>query len=235
MLSLDKVKSYLQGLFVSPDMLVNSPYEAFRQLLSAGIMVMIVIALYAFLLLHIFVTGLYQLAILNFVVGFIGIVLLFSLYKTKKMGSQGHIMTVLIISYFLVFTYVNKGAQYSLIFGLFVPFMTIAMVGLKTGLRYLLVFYVIMFSMVTWGLSHWNDLYWTETSLFRFILASLTSVVLAVLIEVNNTGLNRKISKQRETEKVYVKKLKRLSTIDALTELYNRHYLQEVLEKNYKN
>lgn len=234
MLSLDQVKNYLQELFISQEMLVNRPYDAFRQLLSAGIMVVVVIALYAFLLLHIFVTGLYQLAMLNFVVAFIGIVLLYRLYKTKKMGSQGHIMTVLIIGYFLVFTYVNKGAEYSLIFGLFVPFMAIAMVGLRNGLRYLLFYYVMMFSMVIWGLNHWNPFYWTEASLFRFILASLTSLVLAVLMEVSNSGLNRKIIKQRESEKLYVEKLRRLSMIDALTELYNRHYFQEVLEKKFK-
>ncbi len=228
------MKNGFQKLFVNQEMMLERPFDAFRQLLNAAIMTVVLISLSIFVLFHVFVTGLHYTAILNFIAVFIIASLLFGLYQTKEMGRKGHIMAFMVMVYFILFTYLNQAAEYGLIWGLFVPFVIITLTGLKAGLRYLLLFYVVIFSMAIWGLDAWDDKYWTQTSLVRFILASVISLLLTVVMDIANTGLNHQINKQRKKEKRYADELRRLSTVDALTELYNRHYFKEVLEKKLK-
>ncbi|MEA1988005.1 MAG: GGDEF domain-containing protein [Pseudomonadota bacterium] len=232
--SLEKLKNQLQLLFVDQELLEDYPYDAFRQLLSAALMVIMASVLLGFVVLHAFVTELY----FNVIVNGIGVVmtlsLLYRLHQTKSMGLIGHTMTVVIISYFPVFTYLNQAQAYSLIWVFFVPFVIIAFVGRKTAFVYLAIFFAILFSMTFWGIDHWDNKEWNELSFLRFVAGSILGVLLALVMDIANTDLNKRIHLQRLKERRYNKELRRLSTVDALTQVYNRHYFKEVFENKVR-
>ena len=232
--SLEKLKNNLQLLFVNQALLDDSPYDAFRQLLSAALMVLMATTLIGFVILHASVTGLYSNVIVNGIGVVLTLTLLYRLHQTKKMGLIGHVMTVVIISYFPVFTYLNQAQAYSLIWIFFVPFVIIALVGRKFGLAYLAVFFAILFSMTFMGIDYWDNDEWHELSFLRFVVASLLGVLFALVMDIANTDLNKRIHLQRLKELRYNKELRRLSTVDALTEVYNRHYFKEVFENRIK-
>ena len=232
--SLEKLKTKLQLLFVDQVLLEDHPYDAFRQLLSAALMVLMATALLGFVALHAFVTGMYFNVIVNGIGAIMILALLYRLHQTKRMGLIGHAMTILIICFFSVFTYLNQAQAYSMVWIFFVPFVTIALVGRKSGLVYLTIFFAILFSMTYFGIEHWENEDWNELSYLRFVGASLLGILLTLVMDVANTDLNKRIHLQRLKEKRYTKELRRLSTVDSLTEVYNRHYFKEVFENKVR-
>lgn len=229
-----KLKTQLQELFVVPEMLVSRPYDAFRILLMAAMMVLLGITLLGFAILHILITNQSINVIINVAGALIILVLLYRLYKTKEMGLIGHLMSIFLIGFLVVFTYLNQAEGYSLIWIYFTPFAIFAMVGRTFGLAYLIGFYLILFSIAYLGIGEWNHGNWDQISYFRFVMASILSVVLALVIDAANSGMNKQIEKQQIVERRHIKKLQRLSTVDSLTNVYNRHYFNEVLEKLVK-
>jgi len=233
-LSLDKLKNQLQLLFVDQALLEDYPYDAFRQLLSAALMVVMAGTVLGFVVLHVLVTELYLNAILNGVGVLIILALLYRLHQTKSMGLIGHAMSILILCFFPIFTYLNQAQAYSLVWIFFVPFIIMALVGRKPAFVYLTIFFAILFSMTFWGINHWDNNEWNELSFLRFVAASLLGTLLALVIDVANTDLNKRVHLQRLKEQRYNKELRRLSTVDSLTEVYNRHYFKEVFEKKVR-
>ena len=229
--SLEKLKNQLQLLFVDQELLEDFPYDAFRQLLSAALMVMMAGTLLGFVVLHASVTGVYFNVIVNGIGLILILALLYRLHQTKQMGLIGHGMAIVIICFFPVFTYLNQAQAYSLVWIFFVPFVIMALVGRKSALVYLTFLFAILFSMTYLGIDHWDNKEWDQFSYLRFVVASLLGVLLALVMDVANTDLNKRIHLQRLKERRYNKELRRLSTIDALTQVYNRHYFKEVFEQ----
>lgn len=227
---MNQIKNKLQDLFVSHSMIQEQPYEAFRLLLIAAIMSVLASVILGFVVFHVLITGSHLTATLN-LLGLIAIViLLWRLHKTKEVGRIGHAMSMIMLCFFPAFNLINQGGDYSLIWTILAPFVFVALVGVKFGLRYLAIFYLILFSMAFMQIGVWDNGNWSLMGFLRLVIASFAGVALAVVMESANQGMNDKIREQRLKEFSYAQKLRRLSTVDALTELYNRHYMEEALQ-----
>lgn len=223
------LKRRLQLLFVEDFLLDENPYLAFRQLLLAAFMLVIAGVLFIFILVHSFITGNFNNVIIN-TVGLLWLAgLLIRLHRTKQLGHTGHYITVAIIVFFQFFAHINQNQEFSLIWVFFVPFVVIASVGRKAGTAYLMLFFSMMIYQSYTGLGVWDSETWSILSFSRFIGALFLGYVLALVMDMAITELNERIQQQREIEADYAQELKRLTTIDSLTEVYNRRYLNEVV------
>lgn len=224
------IKNRVQSWFVTAEQIEQQPYEAFRTLMMVGILFVIIAVLLAFILFHIFATGLYQNIWINSSAIGILLILLWRLYQTKQMGWIGHGLVLAIIWFFPTFFYINQAQELSSIWMFFVPFVVIAIIGRHAGIKYLLVFYAILFTMAYQGLGNWDHGTWSELSFFRLVLASFLGTALAYVMDMANTDLNNKVSQQKAEQHAYSQELRRLSTTDQLTSVYNRHYFQEMVQ-----
>ena len=221
-------------LFVTQEMIDEHPYEAFRSLLLVGLMLVISLIALVMGFLHFFLTDIFINVLMNVAGASYLAFLIFSIYKNKRLTWQIHAFVLLAFLYFPVYVYINQAEDYSLVWLFIVPFSIIAIMGRHLGLRYLLIFYLIIFTLVYQSLGEWDKVVWTELGFFRFVIASLLGIALAVVIDLAQTGLNERLKAQKIKEKGYVKELERLTMIDSLTNVYNRRYLNEVVTDRVK-
>lgn len=221
-------------LFVTPEMIKQQPYGAFKNLLLAGLMFVIALISLVFGVFHFFLTKETTSITMNLIGSFYIFILIYSVYKTKSIKWQSHALVLLAFLYFPIFLYLNEAKDYSLAWLFVVPFSIIAILGNVAGLRYLFVFYMIIFTMAYQAIGVWDNGAWNEVSFSRLVVGSLLAVALAMVIEMAQSGLNKSLQAEKAKEKGYIEELKRLATIDSLTGLYNRRYLNEVIDERIK-
>ncbi len=229
-----RVNKFLNGvaeLFIEPGMLQREPYDAFRILLVVGLLSIVIFISSAFGLFHLLVTGMSFNMLINILSGSVLLFFLYMIHKNRALGWIAHASVGLIFLYFPSFIYINQAQEFSMVWLFFAPFAIISLVGHKNGIRYLIVFYSVVFFMTYQGIGQWDDGNWTLMSYLRFVVASVLGTALAVVIDMASSGLNSEIANQRLKEKRYITELKRLSTTDALTEVFNRHYFKEVMHQ----
>ncbi len=210
---------------------VENPHHAFRLMLITMILLVEALVMFGFVLLHLFYTGDMQIMLID-LIGFIAIsYLLYDLRKRQDIRLSGHLGSLLVVLFFPLYIYFNQNQEFGLIWVLFIPFIIVSFIGWEIGLRYLLVFYSTALSMAYLNIGVWENGQWTELSFLRLMIGLLFGTVLATLIDMAHDELNKRIKGQRRKEAVYLTELKRLSTTDGLTSLYNRHHFNEVLEK----
>ncbi|MEA3405603.1 MAG: GGDEF domain-containing protein [Pseudomonadota bacterium] len=232
--SLYKFKADLQSLFINLEDLTANPYDAFRVLLLAAILVVITLIVVGFAVFHLFITEQLQIAILNLIGVMVLLGLLYRLNQTKRAGLVGHIATSVILIFLPIFAAFNQNQEFGLVWLFFAPFVFVAFVGWRDALAYLTLFYFVLLSMAYNGIGQWDGGDWSELSFARLTVALLLGTALAVIADVANRDMNRQIGLQRAKELNYTQELRRLSTTDSLTEVYNRHYFQEVLDSRVK-
>jgi len=225
------VLNKVANLFVKPEMLANRPYEAFRILLVVGLIINILGISSIFGIFHLLYTGLLLNMWLNLGGSLFLIFLLFIIYKNKALGWVGHAFVLLIFLFFPIFIVINQAEEYSMFWIIFVPFTFIAILGRPSGVWYSLAFFLMMFVMAYQGIGVWDNGNWSLLSYGRFVVASLLGIGLAIVIDMANVWLNQQVENQKNKERSYVKELRRLSTTDALTDIFNRHYFKQVLEE----
>lgn len=220
--------------FVTKEMIEDQPFQAFRNLLLVGLMLVICVLAVFVGFIHLFLTDTY----INFSMNLMGslylVFLIYSVHKNKNLTWQPHAFVVLAFLYFPLYVYINQAQDYSLAWLFIVPFSMIAILGRRLGLRYLFLFYLIIFSMAYQALGIWDNGNWNELSLLRFVLASLLGLALALVIDQAQAGLNERLKAQKTKEKGYIKELERLTMIDSLTNVYNRRYLNDVVTDRVK-
>lgn len=221
-------------LFVTPEMVKQQPYVAFKNLLLAGLMLVIALISVVFGVFHFILTKEMTSVTMNLIGSTYIFILVYSIYKTKSIKWQSHAFVLLAFLYFPLYVYLNEAQNYSLAWLFIVPFSIIAILGNVAGLRYLLVFYMIIFTMAYQAIGVWDNGAWNEISFSRFVVASFLAVALAMVIETAQSGLNKSLQAEKAKEKGYIEELKRLTTIDSLTGLYNRRYLNEVINDRIK-
>lgn len=221
-------------LFVTPEMVKQQPYVAFKNLLLAGLMLVIALISVVFGVFHFILTKEMTSVTMNLIGSTYIFILVYSIYKTKSIKWQSHAFVLLAFLYFPLYVYLNEAQNYSLAWLFIVPFSIIAILGNVAGLRYILVFYMIIFTMAYQAIGVWDNGAWNEISFSRFVVASFLAVALAMVIETAQSGLNKSLQAEKAKEKGYIEELKRLTTIDSLTGLYNRRYLNEVINDRIK-
>lgn len=227
---LSKTKQKLIALFVEPEVLDGDPYTAFQILLTVGLLSFIVLVALTFGFYHYFLTGKYLNVSMNIIGSLVVFYFMYQIHRQKCIGWVAHGLGVLMVVFFSFHVYVNQATHYSMAWLFFVPFAVIPMFGAKLGIRYLAVFYAIIFTMAFQGLDIWNNGNWTVLSFSRFVVSSLMGVGLALVINSATIWLNNKVKEEKQKEQDYIKKLRRLSTTDSLTQLYNRHHFKSVMK-----
>lgn len=231
MLPHSDIKQKLIALFVEPEVLDRDPFTAFRILLTVGLISFIVVIALVFGFYHYWLTGVYISVVMNIVGSIVLIYFIYVIHKQKKVGWIAHGLGVVLLIFFPLFVYVNQAANYSMAWLFFVPFAVIPIFGAKLGLRYLAVFYIVIFSMAFQGIDVWNSGTWTILSFSRFVVSSLMGMGLALVINSATIWLNNKVREEKQKEQSYIRKLRKLSTTDSLTELYNRHHFKSVMQQ----
>ena len=128
--------------------------------------------------------------------------------------------TVVLALFMLFFMAVNQNRDFSLIWTIFLPIFAIFLLGYRKSIPYVAPYYLLLFSLGFWGLSHWDNPQWNALALARFIIASLVLVFVIYMLEYTLDKLQNELS--------------HLSLTDPLTQLYNRRHIHTVLSKEIK-
>jgi len=131
------------------------------------------------------------------------------------------------------YLYIRHGNDFTLIWSIFVPLTVIFVNGSKKGLYFCAVFYFVLFIYTYTGIDVWQDGRWQIDSYLRFVDASIILVYIIYLFEQTSEKAFILLNQIREKEKQYVKQIETCSTIDPLTELYNRKQLEYLFEVNF--
>lgn len=169
--SLDNVKTYLQSWFVNAEDLVAKPYEAFRVLLIAAILVVITLVMTGFAVFHLFISEQFNIAMIN-LIGIMALLgLLYRLSQTKHVGWVGHIAALAMLIFLPIFASFNQNQDFGLIWLFFAPFVFVAFVGWRDALVYLTLFFLVLLSMAYQAIGLWDAGDWSELSFVRLELS----------------------------------------------------------------
>ncbi|MBN2866718.1 MAG: diguanylate cyclase [Thiotrichales bacterium] len=213
---------------------LENPRHAFRTLLLTMVIAVLDLVMLGFALLHYFYTQDMPLAIASIVAALVLSVAFLYLRTTQNISITGHFSSVAIVIFFPIYAHLNQNDQFGLIWLFVVPFLAVAFNGYRIGLAYILVYSVVIMSEAHLNIGVWEAGNWTHLSTLRLLVGLLVFTALATVLDVANEHLNRRIENQRRKEDVYLSKLKKLSTIDGLTSLYNRRHFNDVLNQKVK-
>lgn len=225
---LQKVKTLLTSWFLHPEDLVEKPYEAFRVLMIVAMLSVIALVLFGFTVFHLFFSQQIVIALMDVVSVVVLVTLVYKIHQNKKVGWEAHLASVAILIFLPMFAYFNQNQELGIVWVFFAPFVFVALVGWRNAFIYLIVFYVVILSLAFNGIGQWDDGTWSQLSFVRLSIGLLLGSALAILMDVANRSMNHQVKVQRAKELVYSEELRRLSTTDSLTNVYNRHYLNEV-------
>ncbi|MGB3962350.1 MAG: GGDEF domain-containing protein [Sulfurimonas sp.] len=172
-----------------------------------------------FALLHTFITGKYFIALLDIFAFIVFLYLYFDFKKSKNIKKAALVGTVLLAVFMFTFASYNHNQSFGLIWTIFFPIFTISQFKPKTGLLVSLVYYLFLFSYLFYGALYWNESSWDKTSLLRLFIASMLLTFIYYAIE-------------RSFESTSIR-LERLTNIDALTKIFNRRKIDEIMESKF--
>ena len=122
----------------------------------------------------------------------------------------------LTLSLFMIFfVSVNQNKNFGMIWTIFVPIFVISLYGHTKGLIISTLYYLVIFSLAYRGLDLWGGTVWDAVALTRFVIASCVLVFVVFITEYAFDKL--------QTE------LNELSITDALTQLFNRRKMDEII------
>ena len=150
---------------------------------------------------------------------------------TKNIIFTARLVIVILSLFFIILTYITKGAHLSPIWTTLLPVFAILSTGKKEGLYFSLLFYALIFFMAYQGVGVWEDTQWNSFDLIRLVSVSF---IITFLLYFNEFALERsddKLQEIRGREQDYIEKLQELSITDALTSLYNRRHFDEIVPK----
>jgi diguanylate cyclase (GGDEF)-like protein len=196
-------------------------YLAMRRVIilnSFYIIGMIAFASFAFI--NLLLTQDYLVSLLDLALFIIFFLLYIDLNKNKNLLRSSVIGTCMIALFMFFFAYLNHNTGFGLIWTIFVPIFGVALFGSKQGIIISFIYYLLLFSLLFYGLHYWEDSSWNLLSFLRLVFASL--VLLWVLYVTENSF-----------EKVSLV-LEKMTYTDTLTKLYNRRKIDEIMaEKCY--
>lgn len=180
---------------------------------------MIVFVIFA--LINTFVVKHYILTILDIVAFFIFLVTFLNLRKTCDIEKSTYIAAVFLAVFMYLYVFFNQNNDFGLIWSISIPILAISILGHKKGLILSAIYYFLLFFILLYGVYFWEDPNWNMAALLRLMIASTVLVVTLFVTEYSlyNMHINMKI----------------LSNTDALTSLYNRRKIDEIIRVEYEN
>ncbi|MBN2866716.1 MAG: hypothetical protein JXK16_11975 [Thiotrichales bacterium] len=195
--NLQNFKASLRTLFVTPSDLIDKPYDAFRVLLVVAILVVITSVLIGFTVFHLFISKLFDIAMINLMGIMVLVGLVYQVHLTKRVGWVGHVATVALLVFLPTFTAFNQNLDFGLIWLFFAPFVVVAFVGWRDAAIYLTLFYSVLLSMAFSAIGHWDSGNWSVLSFARLTVGLILGTALAMIVDVANSSMNRQIRLQR--------------------------------------
>ena len=222
-------KSLGQGLVDTLSSVVD-PHYAFRALLVSMILLILDYVMLGFFFLHLFYTQdtSLMLASLSAVVVLTSVFIY--LRKHQDIKIAGHYVNLSLVVFFPIYAHLNQNEQFGLIWLFFTPFIMIAFIGWKLGVRYIAAYLIIILGLAYLNIGVWEQGEWSQLSFIRLSLGLTLATILAVVIDMPHDELNHRISVERAKEKRYLDELIKLSNTDGLTQLYNRHFFNTTLD-----
>ncbi len=191
-----------------------------------------VFLLFAFL--NYFVFHQYAIAYIDIISGIISIIVLINLFKTGNISRASFIGNLNLYLFFIPFIYINQNNTDALVWLLFLPIFLISMNGHKAGLIYTVVFFSIFYPVAYFNIGVWQNGEWDLLAFTRVVLLTVIMTYMVYINELSIYRSNKLLKQKTEQEKNYRENLERLSSIDPLTEIYNRRSINNIIE-NEKN
>ncbi|MEN8303273.1 MAG: GGDEF domain-containing protein [Campylobacterota bacterium] len=190
----------------------------FRRLILLNSFLMLgVIVVAFFAILNYFVLREYTISIINTLVTLLGIGVFLDLSYNKNIDRAITITLTVMISFFILFIYLNENRGFGLFWVPVVPILAIGLVGFKKGALISIIYFIPIFTMAYLGIGEWLDGQWSLIGFFRLILSSLLVMYIVVMMDI-------------ALEESY-KKLEKLSSTDPLTLVHNRRKIEEILSR----
>ena len=137
------------------------------------------------------------------------------LRRSQKIQRAIFIGSLSLALFMIFFVSVNQNQNFGMIWTIFVPIFVISLYGHAKGLAISAAYYLVIFALAYDGLSHWDHTEWDTIALTRFVIASGVLVFVVFITEYAFDTLQRELNE--------------LSITDALTRLFNRRKMDEII------
>lgn len=169
-----------------------------------------------FALFNTYVTNQPTVASMNVVAFLLALFVFLDLRVNKNLKRASNIAIIGVSLFFSLFVYFNQNNGYGLFWVPFVPIFTIGLVGTQKSLIYLIPYFFVVFLLAYLGIGEWQEGQWNIIGYIRFVFSTLLMTLVVVMMDL---ALMQSY-----------KNLEKLSSIDGLTNIYNRRKIQEIAE-----
>ena len=154
-----------------------------------------------------------------------GLIIIYALYDLKyhqNIERIAKLTTATLFLFLLSFIYINQNQSFGIIWMIFLPIYAMTVNGPKLGLQITFGFLTILLLLAYNSIGHWQSGLWDQMSFIRLTVASL---ILTFIIYANE----RSLATARRQEQLALEELRKLSTLDELTQIANRRSLNKEL------
>jgi len=157
---------------------------------------------------------------MTYVMAFILAIVLIATHTNKGIEYFKIVKTIVLLCAMLFYGFVYAKATYGYVWSFLVPIMIIFLTNIYIGLALCLCYFFLMLSMeFIFGINQWE-------LVFRQIFVYWFLVIMVSVYETLRIEYNKEMQKDR-------KKIEILSITDHLTNLYNRRYFSNIIEKEF--
>lgn len=218
---------------LTADMTIDEYMPLYRKLILLNSMLILSSAtLLFFTFYNLFISHYLTVATLDLIASLSSLYALFYVRKTKRIERGAIIGTANLFIFMTALTMTHQGADFSLIWTIFLPVFSILVLGRETGFKITLLFYLINLTLAYQGIGVWQDGSWNLGSFMRFAIASFVLVYVIYSFEYSFETAHMKLQEVRVKEAEQMRIMKEISLTDPLTALYNRRHLDTMFHRN---
>jgi len=138
----------------------------------------------------------YTISMLDAVAGLTFFSTLIDLRINKKEKRSIFITFFSLTLFMFYFVWINHENNFGLIWTIFVPILAVTLYGHKIGGYLSLVYYLLMFALVSYGLNAWGSEEWNVLALIRFIISSLVLLFVIYITEYSFAMMQASLNTQ---------------------------------------
>ncbi len=154
----------------------------------------------------------------------------FQLRRDKNIQKSAIFATYMLFFMILSVLYLFKFDEYIVIWAFLFPFIAISLCGIKTGLIFIIVFNIFVYIGIYY---FWHDMHVSEIVYLRVIAVSVIITFLVYFYEKNISESFYKQLELNQSLKNRIEELKKLSTTDSLTKLFNKRHFDTILFEEF--
>lgn len=228
-----KDNKLLKNIFTS-NILFNDTVSYRRVIVINAILILAMVSFTLFVIFHLLLTQNYPIAFLDFLSFLMSFFAFLHLRKKKNIPQTAFIVTLIIMTFTLLFTIKNQNSNFGIIWAFLPPFFAMLINGKKIGLFLIIPFYAVIYYLAYINIGIWNAELWGIMDFLRFVVATLLLTSISYVAESSYDMSDKELNLARESEVKVLKELKLQAITDALTGMYNRRYFNETIPKILK-